>query len=274
MRRNPLPTQQQRGKMLGMATEDELADVRPRLLGMIDEARIVRTRIPRPDPSVVAAFLAVTDLASTVSDALDRLGIGGAVPASVLRPVIDGGRVVGPAITLRYEPLGGSVGARYQRGERALLADRDLYGVGQPGDVGVFHSSIGPEVSVMGGLSATWAKAVGIAACIIEGGVRDVATIRELGQLVWSSGRTPITGRQRVEAVEINGTISLCGIPVRPGDLIAADDTGVCIIPQEHISDVLQQCQQSEAKEAVVTKMLQEGRPVADIVATLPLDQW
>lgn len=257
-----------------MASAEELDQVRPRLLGMIDEARIVTTRIERPDPSVIAAFLAITDLASAVSDALDELGVGGAIPASTLRPVIDGGRVVGPAITLRYEPIGGSVGARLQRGERALLADRDLYGVGHAGDVGVFHSSIGSDVSVMGGLSATWAKSVGIAACVIEGGVRDISTIRELGQKVWSTGRTPITGRQRVEAVEINGTVSLCGVQVRPGDLVVADDTGVCVIPQHHIATVLERCQAGEAKEAAVTRMLVEGRPVSEIVATLPIDKW
>jgi regulator of RNase E activity RraA len=257
-----------------MATPEELNEVAPRLLGMIDPTRIVRTRIARPSVDVIAAFMAITDLASSVSDALDELGIGGSIPASVLRPVIDGGKAVGPAITLRYEPVGGSVGARYQRGERALLADRDLYGVGQAGDIGVFHSSIGPNVSVMGGLSATWAKSVGIAACVIEGGVRDIATMRQLGQKVWSTGRTPITGRQRVEAVEINGTVSLCGVQVRPGDLIVADDTGVCVIPQEHIAAVLERCQSGEVKESAVMRMLEEGRPVDEIVATLPIDQW
>lgn len=257
-----------------MATDEELDEVRGRLLGMIDPARIVRTRIPRPSPHTVAEFLAITDLASAVSDALDELGVGGAVPATALRPVIDGSRVVGPAITLRYEALSGNVGARLARGERALLADRDLYGVGQAGDIGVFHSAAGPHVSVMGGLSATWARSVGIAACIIEGGVRDIATMRELGQPVWSTGRTPITGRQRVEAVEINGTISLCGVQVNPGDLIVADDTGVCVIPVNHIEAVLARCQAGEVKEAAVTRMLLDGRPVADIVATLPIDQW
>ena len=257
-----------------MATDEEIDDVRSRLLGMIDPARIVRTRIARPGPEVIAAFQAITDLASAVSDALDVLGVGGCVPASVLRPVLEGRAVVGPAITLRYEPLGGSVGARLARGERALLADRDLYGVGQAGDIGVFQSSIGPGVSVMGGLSATWAKSVGIAACVIDGGVRDIATMRELEQPVWSTGRTPITGRQRVEAVEINGTVSLCGVQVRPGDLIAADDTGVCVVPAEHIDAVLTHCQAAEAKESAVTRMLLAGDPVEKIVATLPIDQW
>ena len=97
---------------------------------------------------------------------------------------------------------------------------------------------------------------------------------RVSGQKVWSTGRTPITGRQRVEAVEINGTVSLCGVQVRPGDLIVADDTGVCVIPQEHIAAVLERCQNGEAKESAVMRMLDEGRPINEIVATLPIDQW
>lgn len=257
-----------------MATEEELARVRPRLLGMIDEGRIVTTQVPRPDAAVIEAFLEITDLASTVSDVLDEMGIGGVSSTNTLRPVIDGARVVGPAITIRYEPVGGSVGARYARDERPLLADRDMYGVGTAGDVAVFDSAAGPNVSVMGGLSSTWADSVGIAGCIVQGGVRDIGSIRKIGQRVWSTGRTPITGRHRVEAVEINGTVSVCGMQVRPGDLMVADDTGVCVVPHEHIAEVLERCEESEAKESTVMQMLEEGRPVADIVATLPAERW
>lgn len=257
-----------------MATEDELAEVGPRLLGMIDESRIVRTRIARPDAAVVKAFLEITDLCSGVSDALDELGVGGAVPSSRLSPVIDGTRIVGAG----YHPAlraGRWLGGRPVRPPgRALLADRDLYGVGQAGDVAVFASAGGPDVSVTGGLSATWAKSVGIAGCVVDGSVRDIGTIRSLGQRVWSAGRTPITGTQRLEAVEINGTVSVGGVQLRPGDLVIADETGVCVVPQDQVAEVLERCQSGEAKESTVTRMLEEGRPVSEIVATLPADRW
>ena len=257
-----------------MATEEELAEVRPRLLGMIEESRIRSTRIPRPDPAVIEAFLSLTDLCSSVSDALDELGVGGAVPATHLAPVISGGRACGPAITLRYVTVGGSVGARYARGERPLLADRDLYGVGQPGDIAVLSSGAGPGVSVLGGLSATWAHRVGIAACVVSGGVRDIETIRSIGQPVWSTGRTPITGRHRVEAVEINGVVDLAGVAVHPGDLLVADDTGVCVVPQQAIGSVLDRCLASERAESTVLRMLRAGEDVASIVAVLPAHRW
>ena len=257
-----------------MATEEELAEVRPRLLGMIDESRIRTTRIPRPDRAVIEAFLGITDLCSSVSDALDELGVGGAVPAGCLGPVIAGVRACGPAITLRYVPVGGSVGARYARNERPLLADRDLYGVGQPGDVAVLSSDAGPGISVLGGLSATWAHRVGIAACVVSGGVRDIGTIRAIGQPVWSSGRTPITGRHRVEAVEINGVVDLLGVAVHPGDLVLADDTGVCVVPNHAIGDVLERCLASEAAESTVLSMLRGGQDVSSIIEVLPAHRW
>jgi regulator of RNase E activity RraA len=240
---------------------------------MIDESRIVTTTVTRPERSVIDGFLSVTDLASTVSDALDELGIGAAIPASRLAPVVEGARVCGPAITLRYAPVGGSVGARYARDERPLLADRDLYGVGRAGDVAVFQSGLG-DVSVMGGLSATWAKGAGIAACIVDGGVRDIGTIRALPHPTWSTGRTPITGRHRVEAVEINGTVDLAGAQVHPGDLVVADDTGVCVVPAHAIDAVLARALAGEQAESTVLRMLREGRDVSEIVATLPAERW
>lgn len=256
-----------------MATEEELRTVRSRMLGMIDESRIVTTTVSRPSADVIAGFLSVVDLCSTVSDALDELGVGGAIPASRLQPVVPGARVCGPAITLRYVPRGGSVSARYGRSERALLADRDLYGMGQAGDIAILSSGL-EEVSVMGGLSTAWARRVGIAACITDGGVRDIESIRRLEHPVWSSGKTPITGRHRLEAAEINCTVTLAGVAVRPGDLVVADDTGVCIVPVEVIGQVLERCLEGDRTESVVISMLNEGRDVADIVSVLPLDKW
>jgi 4-hydroxy-4-methyl-2-oxoglutarate aldolase len=257
-----------------MATEEDLAPVRARMLGTIDESRIVRVSISRPAPEVVARYLALSDLASTVSDALDEEGVGGSIAASTLEPVSQGNRVCGPAITVRYVPAGGSPGAHYARSDKPLLADRDLYQIGEPGDVAVFDCAGRADVSVMGGMSAAWAKQVGIAGCVIDGGVRDVGSMRKLGNSVWSRGRTPTTGRHRLEAIEINGVVHLAGVQVVPGDLVVADDSGVCVVPEAHILSVLQRCEQSERAEAGVLALMSEGRNAADIASVLPFEQW
>jgi regulator of RNase E activity RraA len=258
----------------GMATESELAEVRPRLLGMIAEDRITTVRIGRPAPGVTGRFHALTDLCSTVSDVLDELGVGAVVPAHDLAPIAPGQRICGPAITLRYVPVGGNPGALYARGAKPLLADRELYGVGEAGDIGVFDCGGIADWSVLGGLSASWAQRLGIAGCVVDGGVRDVDSLRAMGFPVWSRGRTPITGRQRMEAVEINGTVRIGRARVRPGDLVVADGTGVCVIPAEDVDAVIDRCEESERAESRVLSLIAEGASARDVTAALPADQW
>jgi 4-hydroxy-4-methyl-2-oxoglutarate aldolase len=257
-----------------MATPQELERVRPRLLGLIDESRIARVGVRRPRAEVIAALLELTDLCSSISDVLDSLGVGGAVPAHVLAPLAPGQRVCGPAVTVRYVPEGGSPGAHLARGSRPLLADRDLYGVAEPGDVAVFDCGGEADASVMGGLSARWARRMQVAGCIVNGGVRDIDTIRALGLPVWSRGRTPITGRHRLEAVEINGTVSIGGVQVRPGDVVAADGSGVCVIPAESVDRAMEACRAAEAAESSVTALIDAGAPIGEVTAALRPERW
>jgi len=235
-----------------MASEIELNAVRGKLAGQIDEKLITIIDFPRPLPGVIEEFLTLEDLCSDVSDALDKLGIEGAVPGSVCRPVMSGRRVCGAAVTMRYGQIEGSISDRYARGERPRLADRDLYAVSQEGDVAVIQSDGGPYVSVMGGASAKAAREAGISACIVDGGVRDIGALRDEGLPVWSAGQTPTSGRHRLEAVEINGYVDLGGIRVNPGDLVCADDTGICFVPRDLIGRVLASCLEAQAAERAV----------------------
>lgn len=257
-----------------MATDEELESVRPRMFGLIAEERIVSVDVERPDAALLADFSSLTDLASSVSDALDLLGVGGGVGASRLAPVAAGQRLVGPAITIRYVPEGGSVGAIMARGESARLADRDLYNVGKPGDVAVFDCGGFTEASVMGGLSAAWARRVEMAGCVVDGAVRDVGSIREEGLQVWSRGVTPVSGKHRLQAVEINGTVAIAGLVVSPGDVIAADDTGVCVIPAEHLAavrDIVTEAQEAEQK---LMAAIFSGKSAEEVAKILRPERW
>jgi 4-hydroxy-4-methyl-2-oxoglutarate aldolase len=256
-----------------VAEERELAAVRDRLLGLVEEERIARVELARPDAAVVAGFLALGDLCSTASDALDSLGVGGGVGASTLRPLASG-RLCGPAITIRYGAEGGSVGALVARGERARLAERDLYGIGESGDVAVFDCGGFTGASVMGSLSARWARRLGIAGCVVDGAVRDVDSILAVGLPVWSRGVTPVSGKHRLRAIELNGTVSLAGLTVEPADLVLADATGVCVVPGSRAAEVLERCRELEAAEREIEDAIDSGREPAEIARTLRPDRW
>jgi regulator of RNase E activity RraA len=257
-----------------MATEAELESVRDRLLGLVDEERIARVEIPRPAMEVVEGFLAVDDLSSTVSDVLDALGIGGSAGASVLRPLHPGARICGPAITIRYGPEEESVEALVARGERARLAERDLYGIGRARDVAVFDCGGFTGASVMGSLSARWARRLGIAGCVVDGAVRDVESMLEVGIPVWSRGITPVSGKHRLQALELNGRVTLAGVAVEPGDLVLADAVGVCIVPGGRAVEVLDRCRALAVAEREVEEAIDGGDEPAEIARRLRPERW
>jgi regulator of RNase E activity RraA len=256
-----------------VADDAELAPVRDRLLGLVPEERIARVAIPRPPAEVVAGFLAIGDLSSTVSDVLDELGIGGAVGTTTLRPLAPA-RVCGPAITIRYGPEDGGAAARAARGEPPRLAERDLYGIGRAGDVAVFDCHGAVDASVMGSLSARWARRLGIAGCVIDGAARDVDSILAVGVPVWARGTTPVTGKHRMQALELNGTVTMAGVTVEPGDLVAADATGVAVIPSRHAAEVLARCRAVDAAEREIEDAIDGGADTAEIARRLRPERW
>jgi 4-hydroxy-4-methyl-2-oxoglutarate aldolase len=214
-----------------------------RLLGMVSKDRIVKVHIKRPPKRVAEEFLKLEDVASTVSDVLDSLGYTkNVIPASVLKPINPGTgqKIAGPAITVQNVIDPTSVGLGYEKHlDFKHGADREAYQLGEPGDVVVIDGA-GHDISNMGGLSATVAKAKGMGGNIVNGSVRDVELIRKTGYPVWSRGYTPITGKFRYECIALNCPVECAGVKVVPGDFIVADDSGVAVIPAAIVEKVLE----------------------------------
>ena len=97
------------------------------------------------------------------------------------------------------------------------------------------------------------------------GGVRDIPHSRSVGYPIWASEITPVTGKWRLETVEINGSIQIGEIRVEPGDLVVADDTGVCFIPRDWILPVLEMCEKKARAEEIRCQAIENGIPVPEI---------
>jgi regulator of RNase E activity RraA len=185
---------------------------------------------------VLQGFRALGDLTGTVSDVLDQLGIAGAVPASVLRPSDPQARIAGRAITVLNRARTDSV-AEAVGGKKSGLGEMKAHMLAQPGDVLVIQGVA--NVSSLGGVSATVGKRQGEIGAIVDGGARDIDHSRSIGYPIWSSSVTPVTGKWRVETVGVNQPVTIAGVTVRPGDLVLADECGVCFIPMEKAIEVL-----------------------------------
>jgi regulator of RNase E activity RraA len=234
-----------------------------RLTGRIARENIKLMAVPRPPQGVVEGFLALGDATGIVSDAMDELGIpSGVVGAHILRPTIPGSRIVGPALTVRnvlqrIDPLEGA------RNHVNRMAEFEAHNLATPGDVLVIDGVSG--MSNMGGISAQTGKRQGEVGAIVFGGVRDVGHSRSVGYPVWSTELTAVTGKWRLQTIEINGPVQIGGVRVEPGDLVVADETSVCFIPRERMTDVLTLAQQKAEAEDVRCKAIDDGIPVPDI---------
>lgn len=235
-----------------------------KLTGKIARERIRLMEVPRPPEGIVEGFRALGDASGIVADVMDELGITGIVGASILKPTIAGTSIVGPALTVRNIMQREHV---YEAARRHVnkMAEFEAHNLALPGDVVVIDGVAG--ISNMGGISAQTGKRQGEAGAVVFGGVRDVSHSRRVGYPVWSTEVTPVTGKWRIETVEINGEIVVGGVRVAPGDIVLADDTGVCFIPQARAAEVLALARQKSSAEAAKCKAIDSGVPVADLPA-------
>jgi 4-hydroxy-4-methyl-2-oxoglutarate aldolase len=236
-----------------------------RIWGKVPMERFSKIRFPRPSGEIIQQYLQIKDLVSNVSDILDSLGLRGCVAASHLHPVVPGKRIVGPAVTVRSIPERKTPTQGYIAKDTIRMSTRDIYYIAEPGDVFVADFGGNPDVSNMGGQSCTVAMSCGVIGAIVNGAVRDVPSIRELDYPVWARGATPMTGKFRMEAIEINGPVTLYDIAIYPGDLIVADDSGVCAIPPDQVDHVLSKLQSIDQEEAVMRGLVNAKRPIDEI---------
>jgi 4-hydroxy-4-methyl-2-oxoglutarate aldolase len=236
-------------------TKQTLGKLNPDAIGMFD--------LPVIPADIIAGYRALPDLTGMVSDVLDELGIVGAIPASVLKPVDPRARLVGRALTVRNIAPSLTVPQAVAAGVSGL-GEIEAHNLAEPGDVLVIQGV--DQVSNLGGVSATIGHRQGQIGAVIDGGARDVDESREMGYGIWSRSVSPITGKWRVQTIAVNKPVMICGIPVNPGDLVLADEVGVCFIPRERAAEVLARTQRNAAAEEIRVAKIAAGAPVPDLM--------
>ena len=232
-------------------------------LGKLPREAIRLLELPRLDEQLVEAFRELVDLTGTLSDAFDELGIVGVVPAYALPPVHIGKRVVGQAVTVRNVHHATQV-HKAAADKATGQAETEAHNLAVSGDVLVMQGVIG--CSNMGGQSATLARREGFAGAVVDGTLRDPDQYRQMGWPVWCRGFTPITGKWRMQTVEVNGTVEICGVTVRAGDLVCADEAGIAFVPHERAGEVLEAARKIDGGDTRRKADIDAGVPLAEIL--------
>src|SRR5918994_656183 len=98
----------------------------------------------------------------------------------------------------------------------------------------------------------------------VDGAVRDIDHSRNIGYPVWCSSVSPVTGKWRIQTVAINRPVSICGVRASPGDLVIADEVGVCFVPFERAAEVLAVAQRLTKREEDRLAKLDSGMALKD----------
>lgn len=179
----------------------------------------VRKTIERSSPGAIDKFRLFET--SDISDLLNRMY----TMSSEIHNVINDLPIVGSACTVKVFP-----------GDNLMV--HKALDIVKPGDVIVVDASGCRSNAVLGDLVASKAKHRGVAAFVIDGLVRDLPAMREVGLPVFARGVTPVGPLHRGPG-EINYPVSCGGIVVNPGDIILGDMTGVVVVRRDFADDVL-----------------------------------
>ncbi len=211
---------------------------------------IICTRIPLPDPALVAeaAKYALADLHESLGAVQGRM----ALMSSRMRPLLQGRRISGAAVTSYNFP-----------GDNLMI--HVALNVAERGQILVLANGGGTQGALWGDVACTFAAQKGVAGVVADGPVRDIDALREMDFPVWATSISPSHPEKRGPG-SVNVPIVVDGVLVEPGDVIVADGDGVLAIPQAHLARTLEGARQRAEREIAIRKRIKAGESLFQIL--------
>ena len=134
----------------------------------------------------------------------------------------------------------------------------------QPGEVLVLTMPVPEPVALVGELLATQAKARGAAAILVDGAVRDLEELAEMGLPIWARW-VRVHGADKAEVGTLDEPVTIGGATIRTGDVVVLDADGAAVVEAARVDEVLAASLEREEKERVKREKLEAGELSYDI---------
>lgn len=203
-----------------------------------------------------------------VADTLDDLGFMNQTMESGFTPIIPGAVVAGPAFTLDEARTKKSKRLSDYSPDFVAQALTAIFDNMRKGQVIAVNTNGFWGAGAFGELMATTSKYyAGVKGAVVDGPIRDIGRVLEIGFPVWARGNIPTDSIGRVDLVGINSPIFCGGVRVNPGDIIFADIDGVVVIPvaEVDLGEVVEKAEEVVAAERRSREEIKNGSSLLDV---------
>lgn len=197
---------------------------------------------------------------AVVADSLDALGYRDQAMREHLRPLFPQASMAGWARTMACADV-------YHIGPNPYAREIEAMDSLLPGEVAVVSTAESKRNAPWGELMSTAARARGARGAVVDGLVRDVRKIEELGFPVFAAGIKPVDSQGRGELVDYNVPVICGGVLVNPGDLVFADYDGVVVVPAAAVEETVRLATAKVTAENRTREELMQGAYLRDVYA-------
>jgi 4-hydroxy-4-methyl-2-oxoglutarate aldolase len=196
---------------------------------------------------------------SSVADAMEQLYAQKAYMKHDMRPNFVT-KFAGPAVTVMMKK------EEHKEGAPASEGMLDAIDKAPAGSVYVMAIEDNADIAGMGGIMGTAMKYRGLAGAVIDGTVRDIPQLRKLQFPVYSRGISPGTSVNHYRFAGYNVPVEVAGVKVNPGDIVVADEDGVCVVPKDKAAAVLKKAQDLDDTEHKMYPFVEKFKSVKEAV--------
>ena len=197
---------------------------------------------------------------ASVADAIEQLYGAKMYMSHDMRPLFLS-KFAGPAVTVMMKK------EEHKEGSAASSGMLDAIDQAPPGSVYVMVVEDGLDIAGMGALMGTAMKFRGLAGAVIDGGLRDTPQMKRIQFPVYSRSIVPSTSVNHYRFAGMNVPVKCAGVPVRPNDIIVADEDGVAVVPLEKAAEVLKRAQELDDTEHRMLPFIEKYKSIKEAVA-------